>query len=258
MKMYFLILFSLLQIQALGSQIVVGLRAKNTVIWHFWENKNGHLKHYLYLYNKTQSETVIDINLKRFKSIGSVFEVEKAQKIFDKVRISAGQFKKLAYPEEKGRLDFMNFFEDGNDIGLLHFDLEKPDKSFVQDKYRYYSHAGMNGASTLFWTRFESIETEDTEIGISADFKNPNETCLIKIIDSDPIEGESYWTKLYSWQKSDPTIVELRQSNNLHTFHLRRSFGKESLLIFEIIVEYIENEKLGRANNARIPLFKKN
>lgn len=258
MKKYFLILFSVFQIQTYANQIPIGLNTKNIISWNFWENNNGKLKHYLCLYNKTQKEIKIEIKLKKFKSVGANFEEVKTKKIFYKVNLVAGQLMKLEYPEQSDKLGFMEFLEEDLRIGLLSFNLEKPEPSFVQDKYKYYSNAGINGGATIFWMRLESIYHANTEIGIFFNLKNDNESFLIKIIDLNKNDGESYWTKLNTLQKTDSTIIKLDQLSPIYTFQLRKDFGEEKIVIFEIIAEHIEENKMVSAHNTRTPIFKQN
>jgi hypothetical protein len=112
MKKYFLILFSVFQIQVHASQIVVGLNTKNITVWNFWENNNGNLKHYLCLYNQTQKEIKIEVKLKKYKSVGTNFEEVKTNKTFYKVNLVAGQLMKLEYPTQSDKLDFMALLEE--------------------------------------------------------------------------------------------------------------------------------------------------
>jgi len=183
-------------------------------------------------------------------------------KTFYKVNLTANQLLKLAYPEIPKDKDLMNFFEDGKDIGLLNFNSDKPDKSFINDKYKFYSNSSMNAGPNFFWMRFESIYNTNSEIGITVKMRNENDYdyYLLKLItkDKEKDDGELSWTKLYSLQKSDESIIRLDKLSNPYTFQLQRDFGQKKVIEVVFIVEFIRNGKMQTAENGRVPIFKIN
>jgi hypothetical protein len=61
MKKYIFILIVISQIPCFASQIIVGLRSNKLIVKNIWERNNGELKHFLYIYNKTQKEITLEI-----------------------------------------------------------------------------------------------------------------------------------------------------------------------------------------------------
>lgn len=259
MKKYLIVLFCIIQIQSYASQIAVGIFSKNVIAWNIWEYNKGKLKHYLYLFNQSNEKIKVEVKLKKFKSDGGTgFEEVKTNKVFFKVKLTSNQILKLSYPEKSDRLDFMEFFENDKRIGLLNFNSDKPNQSFINDKYKFYSNSSFNNGSGIFWIRFESVFSPITEVGIIAKL-NPKDYdyYLIKLItrDKETDDGESSWTKLNKLQKSDESIIKLDKSANPYTFKLQRDFEQKKFISLIFIMEFVKDGKMQSAENGRIPIF---
>lgn len=61
--------------------------------------------------------------------------------------------------------------------------------------------------------------------------------------------------KLDSLQQTDKSIIKIDQLNYLYTFKLNKDFGKNNVLYFSIIIEYISRNKVKAAYIAEIPVF---
>ncbi|MBL7892176.1 MAG: hypothetical protein JNL63_06070 [Bacteroidia bacterium] len=144
----------------------------------------------------------------------------------------------------------MEYFENGRSIGILPFNSNKPDKSLIKKKYKFYSNSSINQGPGMLWIRFESIYNTKTQIGISANLQNTKKYFLIKIV-ADEKEGELFWTKLFTLQKSDTSIVKIDKSNKVYSFKLQRDFEQEKPVIFTIIGEHIEELEFFENQNGK-------
>jgi hypothetical protein len=254
MKKYIFLLLIVFQLKSYAGQIAVGLTSNNVFTWSIWENDKGQLKHYLYLNNKTQKEVKIQIRLKKYKNAGSGFEEIKTDKEIHKVFLASNRVTKIDYPVNIDKLSFMEFFEDGKSIGLLSFNMEEPQRSFVDNKYKFYTNAGITGAKIGAWMRIINIYDPHTEVSIMSTIKNATDICYMKITSSTET-AQPLSTQLDSLQASDKTILKFDQVNNLYTVKLQGDFGKEKHVVFPILIELIQNGKKSDMSN-KIAAFK--
>ncbi|HET6228159.1 MAG TPA: hypothetical protein VFF27_17900, partial [Bacteroidia bacterium] len=158
MKKYLSLLALVLIVKAHASTIGLGLNSTNIYAISVWENNKGQLKHYLYLYNKSDKHVKLVIKQKKFKWVGSVPEEIKApEKELYKTELAPGRITKFDYPLTPPAGNYMNFIENGKEVGLLDFNAAEPERTIVEEQYKYYFNNGISGGSTMFWFKFESI-----------------------------------------------------------------------------------------------------
>ena len=188
MRKELLLLLLVLHVPAWGSQIVVGLASDNLVSWSVWERKGNALKHYLLLYNKGPQQMEVKIKLRRFSSDGSQFTNVPTNQTFFHVAVGARQLVRLKYPKKQLGLDFMEYFENGQSIGLLPASTDRPGKAVLNNQYRFYTNQGANSGQMGYWLAFESIDAPPTRLVLTAadPFYPASETlkeeyCLVKL-----------------------------------------------------------------------------
>lgn len=255
MKKYIILLLISFQLKSFAGQIEVGLTSNNVFTWSIWENDKGQLKHFLYLNNKTQKEVKIQIKLKKFKNAaGGGFEEVKTDKEIHKVFLPSNRVTKIDYPLNSDKMSYMEFFEDGKSIGILSFNMEEPQRSFVDNKYRYYTNAGISGSKTGAWMRIVNVYDPHTEVSIMSTIKNATDVCFMKVINPQE-SSQPLATKLDSLQASDKSILKFDQVNNLYTVKLQGDFGKEKSVVFPVLIECVQNGKKMDMSN-KIAVFK--
>ncbi len=252
MKNCFLILFLAFTIQ-LSAEIPVGLTSNNIFTWSVWENDKGVLKHYLYIYNKTKKEIKLQIKLKKFKPNGEEMNVDK--EIY-KTFLAPTRITKLDYPTTTDKLSYMNFFEDGKTVGVIAFNMEEPQRSFVDNKFRFYTNAGVNASKGSVWMRIESIYNVNSEIGFTTLIKNDTDVFLLKITDANTGDANSYLGKLDSLKQTDATILKLEQAGNQKSGKLKGDLGAEKFTFIPIVIETVQNGKKAGEQIIQLPLFK--
>lgn len=243
MKKCLLLLLVVLTVRVFGGQIPVGLNSDNIHAWGVWENEKGVLKHYLYVYNKTKKEIKLQIKLKKYKPAGNDFEEVKMDKEIYKTALAPARVTKLDYPANSDRMCYMNFFEDGKSIGVIPFNMEEPLRSFVDNKYKYYSNDVINKLKAGLWMRFVSINDPLTDMSFSTNLKNPNEAVFVKIISLKGEDESKYQAKLDSLQQADKTILKLDPSAPLQTIKLQGDLGGNKFIALPLIVQYMQNGK---------------
>jgi hypothetical protein len=255
MKKYIILLLIMFQLKSFAGQIELGLTSANVFTWSIWENDKGQLKHFLYLNNKTQKEIKIQIKLKKFKNAaGGGFEEVKADKEIHKVFLPSNRVTKIDYPLNADKMSYMEFFEDGKPIGILSFNMEEPQRSFVDNKYKYYTNAGITGAKTGAWMRIVNVYDPHTEVSIMSTIKNATDICFMKVVTAGG-SGPRPALSLDSLQASDKSILKFDQVNNLYTLKLQGDFGKEKSVAFPIFIEQVQSGKKSGMSNA-IAAFK--
>jgi hypothetical protein len=255
MKKYVILLLIIFQLKSFASQVPVGLTSNNVFTWSMWENDKGQLKHFLYLNNKSQKEVKIQIKLKKYKSVGTGFEEIKADKEIHKVFLPPNRITKIDYPINADKMSFMEFVEDGKSIGLLSFNMEEPQRSFVDNKYKYYTNAGTNGSKTGAWIRIVNVYDPHTELSIMSTIKNATDICFMKIVNSGGTATQLP-AQLDSLQASDKSILKFDQVNNLYTVKLQGDFGKEKYVLFPVLIELLQNGKRSADMGNTIAVFK--
>lgn len=256
MKKYILLLLVAFTIRSFGGQIPVGLTSDNIFAWGVWENDKGVLKHYLYVYNKTKKEIKLQIKQKKFKPSGNDFEEVKIDKEVYKTVLAPTRVTKLDYPASSDRMTYMNFFEDGKPVGVLAYNMEEPLRSFVDNKYKFYTNDGINQAKAGLWMRFVSINDPQTDMSISTNLKNPNEAVFIKIVNLKTEDEKKYLVKLDSLQQTDKTILKLDASAPVQTVKLQGDFSQNKFTLFPLSVQYVQNGKQVTAISSKIYLVK--
>lgn len=254
MKKYIILSLIIFQLQSYASQIALGLTSNNVFTWSIWENDKGQLKHFLYLNNKAQKEVKIQIKLKKYKNAGTGFEEIKADKEIHKVFLPPNRVTKIDYPVNIDKLCFMEFFEDGKSIGLLSFNMEEPQRSFVDNKYRFYTNAGISGAKVGAWMRIVNVYDPHTEVSIMSTIKSPADICFMKVNNSPELTPQPTM-QLDSLQPFDKAILKFDQVNNLYTVKLQGDFGKEKSVVFPILIECVQSGKKSDMSN-KIAVFK--
>jgi hypothetical protein len=254
MKKYVILFLIIFQLKSFAGQIALGLTSNNVFTWSIWENDKGQLKHFLYLNNTAQKEVKIQIKLKKYKNAGNDFEEVKTDKEIYKVFLPPNRVTKIDYPINIDKMCFMDFFEDGKSIGLLSFNMEEPQRSFVDNRYKYYTNAGTSGAKIGAWMRIVNIYDPHTEVSIMSTIKNASDICFVKIMNAGgPVPQLS--ASLDSLQASDKSILKFDQVNNLYTVKLQGDFGKDKCVVFPVQIELIQNGKKSDMNN-KIAVFK--
>ena len=253
MKKYIFILIIISQIPCFASQIVVGLSSKNIIVKNIWERNSGELKHFLYVYNKTQKEINLEIKLNSFESNGTNFHLADSHTIYTN-QIAPNLITKFEYPQSSTNLDFMCFIEDGIDIGLLNFNAKEPEKSFVNDQYNFYSNEIDRSVEISLWLRYKSLSDPSSEVGVLS-IEKASDYLLLRFANDSKNDLKKYEGKLDSLQKTDKSIIKLDQSNNVYTFKLNKDFRKENVLYFYFIIESIARNKVKKDYLFEIPVF---
>lgn len=256
MKNYILLFLISVTVKTFAGQIPVGITSDNIFTWGVWENDKGVLKHYLYVYNKTKKEVKLQIKLKKYKPSGNDFEEVKMDKEIYKTVLAPTRVTKLDYPASSDRMSYMNFFEDGKSVGVIPFNMEEPLRSFVDNKYKYYSNDMINKVKAGLWMRFVSINDPLTEMTISTNLKNPNEAVFIKVINPKNEDEKKYQAKLDSLQQTDKTILKLDASTPAQTVKLQGDFGSNKFIIFPTSIQYVQNGKVVAGTDSKIYIVK--
>ena len=137
MKKILSLLALLIILKVNASAIGMGLNSPNIYAVNVWENNKGQLKHYLYIYNKSEKHVKIVIKQKKYKWVGTVAEELKApEKELYKTELAPGRITKVDYPLIPGPGNYMNFTQHGIEIGLLDFNAAEPERAIVEDQYK--------------------------------------------------------------------------------------------------------------------------
>lgn len=256
MKKILLISILFYGLNSYSSQIVIGLVTDDIIAWNIWECYEGELKHFLILYNKDFKRKNIEIKLKRFKEVGTNFEVVKTNKTFYQISLKPDQLLKLEYPKKVERLDFMDFFDSHKSIGLMQINSDRPKESFVQKKYGYYSNESINSGYLGYWVRIESIFNPESEIGFESNLRRKGDVQLIKIID----DVESFYNQnvyLTDLKSTDNSIIELNSRKTRASTKLRKVKFEKGIIPITISMNYIEQGNLISISNSRIVIFRR-
>jgi hypothetical protein len=253
MKKYFSLFALFLIVNTHASTIGLGLNSTNVYAVSVWENNKGQLKHYLYLYNKSEKHVKLVIKQKKYKWVGTVPEEIKApEKELYKTELAPGRITKFDYPLTPPAGNYMNFMENGKEIGLLDFNGAEPERAIIEDQYKYYFNNGVNGGSSMFWFKFESISAFDTKMGISCKTKNANERYVLKQVS--PSEDRSQ--NLDSLSQTDKTVIKLDPTNNKYTAKVQGNFGQEKIVLIFFRAETYQNGKFVSSQGIAIPFSK--
>lgn len=248
-----LALLAVLKIDA--STIGLGLNSPNVYAVNVWENNKGQLKHYLYLYNKSDKHVKLVIKQKKYKWVGTVPEELKApEKELYKTELAPGRITKVDYPLIPGPGNYMNFTENGKEIGLLDFNAAEPERAMVEEQYKYYFNNGITGGSTMFWFKLESVSAFDTKIGISCKTKATNERYVLKQMDGSEDKSQN----LDSLSQTDKTIIKLDPTNNKYEGKVKGSFEQEKIVLVFFRAETYQNGKLAGTQGIEFPFSKNN
>ncbi len=255
MKKYVILLLIAFQLSAYAEQIPLGINTNKLFAWSIWENTNGVLKHYLYLNNSTQKEIKLVIRLKKYKNAGNEFEEVKTDKEIYKVFLPLNRLTKIDYPTNSDKLSFMEFFADGKSVGLLNFNMEEPQRSFVDNKYKFYTNAGTGKEKIGMWMRFVNLYDAHTDVSIMSNVKNGTDVYLVKIVNP---AGSTVQlsTKLDSLQQFDKSILKFDQVNNLYTQKLQGDFGANKFVLFPMTIQLIQGGKVMNTITTNIAVFK--
>ncbi|HRG38497.1 MAG TPA: hypothetical protein PK289_08195 [Bacteroidia bacterium] len=235
--------------------IGLGLNSSNLYAIGVWENNKGQLKHYLYMYNKSEKHVKVVIKQKKYKWVGAVAEELKApEKELYKTELAPGRITKVDYPLIPGPGNYMNFSENGKEIGLLDFNATEPERAIVEDQYKYYFNNGTNGGSTMFWFKFESVSAFDTKMGISCKTKATNERYVLKQMDG----AEDKPQNLDSLSQTDKTIIKLDPTNNKYEAKVKGNFGQEKIVLVLFKAETYQNGKFVGSQAIALPFSKNN
>jgi len=240
-----------------GEQLVMGLTSKNLYALGVWENNKGQLKHYIYIYSKSQKQVKLVINLKKYKGdVTTGFEEVKAgEKELYKTELAPGRITKLDYPPINLRLNFMEFVEDGKSIGLLDFNTSEPERVNVEEQYKFYINNGINGGKENFWIKLESISEYDKKMGISYSPKNPNEVYFIKVL-NEGFEPKDYEGKLDSLKQTDKDILKFDPTTVKSESKLTGNFGPQKIVLVYFVVDIFENGKKKGSKTISVPMSK--
>ena len=231
----------------------LGLNSSNIYAINVWENNKGQLKHYLYIYNKSEKHVKILIKQKKYKWVGNVAEELKApEKELYKAELAPGRITKLDYPLSPGAGNYMNFSENGKEIGLLDFNSAEPERVLVEEQYKYYLNNGISGGSSMFWFKFESLSAFDTKMGISCKTKATNERYVLKQMDT----AEDKLQNLDSLSQTDKTIIKLDPTNNKYAAKVKGNFGQEKIVLVFFRAETYQNSKFVGSQGIAIPFSK--
>lgn len=251
---YLFLFFIAISIQSSAAQLTLGLTSENIYAWSVWENDKGVLKHYLYVYNKSKKELKLQIKLKKYKP--DLSDEVKVDKEIYKTILAPTRVTKLDYPANSDKTSFMNFLEDGKSVGILPFNMEEPLRSFVDNKYKYYSNDVIHRMKAGLWMRFVSVNDPLTEMSISTNLKNPNEAVFVKIVNPKTEDEKKYQVKLDSLQQTDKTILKLDAGTPLQTVKLQGDFGPNKYVFFPIYLQYVQNGKQTAELNSKIAIVK--
>lgn len=255
MKKYICLLVVLLVVRINASALGLGLNSAAVYAISVWENNKGQLKHYLYIYNKSDKHVKLVIKQKKYKWSGAVAEELKApEKELYKTELAPGRITKVDYPLIPAPGNYMNFSENGKEIGLLDFNATEPERAIVEEQYKYYFNNGINGGSSMFWFKFESVSAFDTKIGISCKTKATNERYVLKQMNS----SEDAPQNLDSLSQTDKSVIKLDPTNNKYAAKVQGNFGQEKIVLVFFKAETYQNGKLAGTQSVAIPFSKNN
>jgi hypothetical protein len=256
MKKYIILLLSVIVLKLNAGTIPVGISSENIFTWSVWENEKGVLKHYLYVFNKKSKEVKFQIKLKKYRPSGADFVEVKTDKEIYKTYLAPTRITKLDYPTTMDKMSFMEVFEDGKSIGLLSYNLDEPVRSFVDNKFKFYSNAGIDGSKENIWMRFESIFNPTTEVTFSSNLKNPDEVCFIKIINPKTEVVKTYQGVLDSLQGTDPSIIKLDKTSAIQSTKLESDLGQEKFILIPVLLQGKQSKKKTFQSAIQLPVYK--
>ena len=255
MKKYFCLFALLVVFKVNAGAIGLGLNSSNIYAINVWENNKGQLKHYLYIYNKSDKHVKIQIKQKKYKWVGTNAEALKApEKELYKTELAPGRITKVDYPLIPPAGNYMNFSENGKEIGLLDFNAAEPERAIVEEQYKYYLNNGTSGGSTMFWFKFESLSAFNTKMGISCKTKAVNERYVLKQINV----SENSSQNLDSLSQTDKTVIKIDPANNKFDGKVEGDFGQEKIVLTLFKAETYQDGKLVSVQEIDIPFSKNN
>ncbi|UOQ52760.1 hypothetical protein [Hymenobacter cellulosivorans] len=147
----------LLQLPTRASQIVVGIWSKNFLVWDVWEQQTPKLTHRLLLYNQAAREVALEIRLLRFREVNYQFVTVPTHKVLLQVRLQPGQLAQFKYPKQGTGHDYMEFFENGQRVGIQEINAAQPAATFLRPDFRYYTATSANSGQLGYWLALESL-----------------------------------------------------------------------------------------------------
>ncbi|PJJ48004.1 hypothetical protein [Hymenobacter chitinivorans] len=157
MRHFLLVILLVLQLPARASQIAVGIWSKNFLAWDVWEQQPSRLMHQMLLYNKASHEVALEVRLLRFREVNTQFETVPTSKVLFRVKLQPGQLQQLKYPKQGTGHDYMEFFENGQRVGVQELNGTPPPAAAVQPDFRFYSASSANSGQLGYWLALESL-----------------------------------------------------------------------------------------------------
>ncbi|UOQ72008.1 hypothetical protein [Hymenobacter cellulosilyticus] len=157
MRIYLVVLLFLFQLPARASQIVVGIWSKNFLAWDVWEQQMPKLTHRLLLYNQVAREVALEIRLLRFKEKNTQFITVPTHKVLLRVKLQPGQLAQFKYPKQGTGHDYMEFFENGQRVGIQEINAAQPPATVLRPDFRYYTANSANFGQLGYWLALESL-----------------------------------------------------------------------------------------------------
>ena len=241
MRIVFILLVLLAQLPARASQIVVGIRSKSLLVWDVWEQKKQ-LEHRLLLHNQGAVEIELVVRRQRFAEIGTQFQKSPAAKVLYRVRVRPHELVQLSYPRQRSGREFMEFTENGRNVGLLELDDAAPSPAARVGQHRFYASKGSNSGHLGFWLGFETLHAGAAPALMT--FYLPKvydeQYQLVKVTAGmDTLSHRS--ANLDSLAATDPTILRLSNQQPRATAPRPLPASPAALAVFTLEIEYMSN-----------------
>ncbi|MCB2378242.1 hypothetical protein LGH70_11645 [Hymenobacter sp. BT635] len=214
MRTALFLLFLFLHLPARASQIVVGIRSKNFLAWDVWEQQTPRLTHRLLLYNQSTQEVELEIRLLRFRAVNTQFETVSTGKVLLRVKLRPGQLQQLKYPKQGSPHDFMEFFENGQPVGLQELNSRQPGPEVLHPGFRFYTATSANSGQLGYWLALESLYQQPgpARLALTIPKGYDEEYQLLKVTAGmDTLSPRS--ANLDSLRATDASIVRLDNQN---------------------------------------------
>lgn len=260
MKPLLLLVFLLFAgIKSYASQLVIGLSSKSLIAWNIWEYKHGELKQHLLLFNQGEKEINVEIKEKRFSDNGNTFSEITTDSTFYKLDLAPGKLMKLAYPQVKGSMVYMEFLENQEDIGLMEINLAHPPAAFVQKKFGYYSNESINSGELGYWVKLSSIYDPKAKIsfGLDEQGRKYEVSQLIKVLKpGEEISRDK--EELSALKDTDESILEVSKGKKEAAFKLNETTGNQPFIPVSLFANHLSNGRLLMSAFNRIGIFQAN
>lgn len=258
-KLFLITLLFLTGLESYASQLVVGLTSENLVAWNIWEYKQGELKQYLLLCNQGEQKINMEIKEKRFSDNGISFRDISTDTTYFKLDLAPGKLVKLAYPQVKGKLVFMEFLENQKDIGIMEINLTRPPTAFVQKKFGYYSNEGINSGLLGYWVKLSSIYDLKAKIsfGLDEQGRKYEVSQLIKVLKpGEQIPRDKM--ELSAEKATDKSILEVSKGKKEEIFRLTETTGNNGFIPVSLFANHLEKGRLLMSAFNEIGIFQPN